>query len=194
MTSPGSVQRSNGFGLGVLAGAFTGALVIAVVWLLVVPSPDAAVPAPAPSPSQTTITPTPPPSASPSTRPTAPVTPSGQATPELSVPPGESPDDANPDDAAPEADVITELPSGSWVTVLKSLPQAGLPAAEAIERAKEFGNAEHPAGVLDTNAFPGLTPNYWAIVIPGSASRDESNLVCAALGLPVGNRCYARPV
>ena len=182
MTAPGSAQRSNGLGLGILAGAFTGALVIALVWLLVVPRSDTAVPGPSPSPAMTSPAPSDSTTPSASTTPTAPVTPSGEPTPDLSVPPGE------------DDDVITELPSGSWVTVLKSLPQAGTSREQALELAKGYGNADHPARVLDTNAFPMLTPNYWAIVIPGSASRDESNLVCAALGLAVANNCYARQV
>ena len=89
---------------------------------------------------------------------------------------------------------IVELPAGTWVPVLDSLPQGSVSAEQAIARPAELSRPGHTAIVIDTNRFEGLNANYWAVVIPGAESRAASNAVCEAIGLPVGNNCYPREI
>ncbi|WP_342373410.1 hypothetical protein PCC79_07200 [Propioniciclava soli] len=192
MTSNAPAPRGN-LALGVALGAVVGILVVVFAWLQLVPrtaepapdpvtsptvatTPDATTPvattpdatSPAPEPSATTPSPTP----------TASPTPTPEATPSASAPP---------------AGVVTELPAGTFVTVLRSLPQASVSAEEAMAQAAGMGNEQHRPVVLDSNAF-GFTPDYWVVAVPGAASSQAAVAVCDDLGISDRNQCYPRRV
>ncbi|MDO5535887.1 MAG: hypothetical protein Q4F65_14720, partial [Propionibacteriaceae bacterium] len=114
--------------------------------------------------------------------------PSPEVTPEPEPAPTEEP-------AEPvHPGVVTSLPTGSWVTVLASLPKDAVTADQAVQRAQQESRPGHQAIVIDTNSFTGLTPGYWAVVIPGADSRAASDAVCDAIGIPVSDHCYAREI
>ena len=167
--------------LGVLLGVIVGAVAVMLVWFLFVDDPDTATPAPVPTQTQ-------PIERSSEPRPT----PSDDPTPSPSATAEDSPSPEQP--ATPIPGITTELPVGTWVTVLDSLPQGSVSAEEAIERARNLTPPGHDVIVMDTNHFGGLNPNYWAVVIPGAESRAASNDVCRAIGIPVGNKCYPREI
>ena len=164
-------QRRGSLPLGVVLGVIAGAILVMFAWFALFDDTDSATPAPTPTSAQ----------------------PSDQV---------ESPDHAEspePDESAEPGDepipgITTELPVGTWVTVLDSLPQGSVSAEQAIARAAELSRPGHTAIVIDTNRFEGLNANYWAVVIPGAESRAASNAVCKAIGLPVGNNCYPREI
>lgn len=176
-------QRGN-FWLGAALGVVSGLVIVALAWFALV-DPSTAEPAPSPSaPATPASTPTAPP------KPSATPTPSQTPTP-VSSPSGSATPPATPE---PHPGIVRELPAGSWVTVLDSLPQAGTTPERALERAAELSKPGHQAVPLDASAFAGLNPGYYAIVIPGQASRDESYAVCDAIGTPRGDRCYPREI
>lgn len=166
--------------LGVVLGVVSGIAVTAVTWVLLVPSSGVTATPESPSPSASRTPESPQaseqPSESASPTPSQTPSPSASATPEV-----------------PEG-IVTSLPSGSWVTVLKSLPKEVVTPQNALEQAASLGNDQHKTVVLDTNAFDKLKPGYWAVVVPGQTSRAESNAVCDALGIGLGNKCYPREV
>ena len=112
----------------------------------------------------------------------------------------------DPDRATPEATpgatpeptanpaIVTELPVGTWVTVLASLPKDAVTAEQAIDRAARESRNGYTAIVIDTNEFSGLNAGYWAVVIPGAESRSASNEVCRGLGMAVNDKCYPREI
>lgn len=187
MSTPVPEQRGN-LMLGLVLGALAGILVIVLAWFALVPR--TAVPA-TPTPSPTTAAkPEPAATDSPPAEPTpAPTTASPMPTPSLT--PEES---ASPTPSAnPNANVVTELPAGTWVTVLKSLPQASVSADEAVAQAATMGNEQHRPVVLDSNAF-GFTANYWVVAVPGAGSAQAAVAVCNDLGINDRNQCYPREV
>ena len=97
-------------------------------------------------------------------------------------------------ESAPPEGIVTELPTGTWVTVLDSLPQGSVSAEQAGARAEQLAKPGHEVIVIDTNRFEGLNRNYWAVVIPGAESRAASNDVCRDIGMAVGVTCYPREV
>ena len=178
MTSQQTSRRGN-LALGAVLGVAAGVALTAVAWALLIPA--SAVPAPSPSPS----------SASASTSPSADAT---DTAPTESNTPSESPSASPTPTSETPSGIVTELPSGSWVTVLKSLPKELVTPENALEQAAKLGNDQHKATVIDTDAFDKLNPGYWAIVVPGQNSRAESNAVCDDLGIGLGNNCYPREV
>ncbi len=165
--------------LGITLGAIVGAIAVMFVWFALVDDPDSATPAPSQTPTQS-VEPSPTPSA----------TPSASVAPSESAPPTQ----ASEPPPGPIPGITTELPVGTWVTVLDSLPKASTTPEQAIERAAALSHPEHQAIVIDTNAFTGLNPNYWAVVIPGAESRAASAEVCKAIGIPAGDKCYPREI
>ena len=164
-------QRRGSLPLGVVLGVIAGAILVMFAWFALFDDTDSATPAPTPTSAQ-------------------------PSDPVESPDPAESPEpdeSAEPGDA-PIPGITTELPVGTWVTVLDSLPQGSVSAEQAIARAAELSRPGHTAIVIDTNRFEGLNANYWAVVIPGAESRAASNAVCEAIGLPVGNNCYPREI
>ena len=188
-------QRRGSLPLGVVLGVIAGAILVMFAWFALFDDTDSATPAPTPTsaqPSDPVESPEPAESPEPSESPSP--------TPEGTPDPAESPTpEATPDESAEPGDepipgITTELPVGTWVTVLDSLPQGSVSAEQAIARAAELSRPGHTAIVIDTNRFEGLNANYWAVVIPGAESRAASNAVCEAIGLPVGNNCYPREI
>ena len=116
--------------------------------------------------------------ATPATTPVPSVAPSAEPTPEPT---------ANPA-------IVTELPVGTWVTVLASLPKDAVTAEQAVDRAARESRNGYTAIVIDTNEFSGLNAGYWAVVIPGAESRSASNEVCRGLGMAVNDKCYPREI
>ncbi|MBB1501298.1 hypothetical protein H5397_07640 [Propioniciclava sp. MC1683] len=164
-------QRRGSLPLGVVLGVIAGAILVMFAWFALFDDADSATPGPTPTSAQ-------------------------PSDPVESPDPAESPE---PDESAEPGDesvpgITTELPVGTWVTVLDSLPQGSVSAEQAIARAAELSQPGHTAIVIDTNRFEGLNANYWAVVIPGAESRAASNAVCKAIGLPVGNNCYPREI
>lgn len=169
--------------LGILMGAVVGAIVLAIVWFgaglgdsrtgTPVESPS-----PSPTPTQTQPSPTPTPTQT---------TPSVEPTPEETA----------SEEPAPEASVegiVTELPVGSWITVLKSLRQSATTPEQALAQAAELSRPGYQAVVLDTNAFGNLKPGYFAIAIPGATSAADVTATCKAIGIPQGDHCYPREI
>ena len=164
-------QRRGSLPLGVVLGVIAGAILVMFAWFALFDDTDSATPAPTPTSAQ-------------------------PSDPVESPDPAESPE---PDESAEPGDepipgITTELPVGTWITVLDSLPQGSVSAEQAIARAAELSQPDHTAIVIDTSRFEGLNRNYWAVVIPGAESRAASNAVCEAIGLPVGNNCYPREI
>jgi len=174
-------QRRGSLPLGVVLGVIVGAILVMFAWFALFDDADSATPGPTPTsaqPSDPVESPDPAESPEPEESPTP------EATPDESAEPG--------DESVPG--ITTELPVGTWVTVLDSLPQGSVSAEQAIARAAELSQPDHTAIVIDTSRFEGLNRNYWAVVIPGAESRAASNAVCKAIGLPVGNNCYPREI
>lgn len=176
MANPQAPKRGNLL-LGLVLGAVVGLMVLGLAWTLLRPTLEAT-PAPATTSPTPSVTPTPTATRTPTHTPTPTPSDSPSATPSPTV----------------NANVVTDLPAGSWITVLKSLPQSQVSADEAVAMAAQYGNDSHRAVVIDTNAFPNLNAGYYAIVIPGQSSRAESNAVCAAIGIAVGDDCYPREI
>lgn len=159
-------ERRGNLLLGLALGALAGVVVIVAAWFVLVPRTAPAAATPSPTVRQTTAE---------SASPTATATPSATAS------------------ATPNPAVVTELPAGTWVTVLKSLPQGSFTADDALAQAATMGNEEHRPVVLDSNAF-GFTPNYWVVAVPGAASARDATAVCTDLGINDRNQCYPREI
>lgn len=172
-------SRNGSVGVGAVLGVAVGGAVTAIAWMILVP-PVSGVPVTSPSPSAT-IAESPTQEPTPTDVPTT-ETPPAQETPSASA-------------SSPTASgVVTSLPSGSWVTVLKSLPKDIVTPENALEQAADLGDDQHRPVVIDTDAFGNLHPGYWAVVVPGQSSREESNAVCDALGIGLGDHCYPRQI
>lgn len=168
--------------LGILMGAVVGAIVLAIVWFGAgLGDSRTATPAASPSPSPTQTVPSP-----------------AQTTPSLEPASEETAsEEPAPEEPAPEASVegiVTELPVGSWITVLKSLRQSATTPEQALAQAAELSRPGYQAVVLDTNAFGNLKPGYFAIVIPGAKSAADVTATCKAIGIPQGDHCYPREI
>ncbi|MFV0452086.1 MAG: hypothetical protein ACK5LS_07555 [Propioniciclava sp.] len=173
MTSAPAPRRGS-MPLGVALGVVTGLVITGLAWVML--GLGSGTPGATASPTSPTA----------ATTPTATSAPPSTAAEEPPASPSPTPADTD--------GIVTSLPAGSWVTVLKSLPQEVVTAENALEQAASLGNAEYQAIVIDTNEFDTLNRGYWAIVIPGQSSRAESNAVCEALGIGLGNDCYPREV
>lgn len=93
----------------------------------------------------------------------------------------------------PESRTVTSLPSGTWLTVLDSLPKGERTEAEAWAMADSLSGQARVV-VVDSDRIPGLRAGYWAVAIPGSSSRDQASALCAGVGRSVGGTCYPRQV
>ncbi len=179
--------------LGIVLGVIVGAIAVMFAWFALVDDPDRATPATTPVPS---VAPSaePTPEASATTEPSAEPTASPEATPDAkpTATPEATPG-ATPEPTANPA-IVTELPVGTWVTVLASLPKDAVTAEQAIDRAARESRNGYTAIVIDTNEFSGLNAGYWAVVIPGAESRSASNEVCRGLGMAVNDKCYPREI
>ncbi|HHU39294.1 MAG TPA: hypothetical protein GXZ45_08455 [Propionibacterium sp.] len=184
--------RRGNLPLGILLGVIVGAIVVALAWFAFVGDPDSATPAPTPSQTQPIESPTPDESPSPEPSPDA-ESPSPTPTETADESPTPTPEPSETESAPPEG-IVTELPTGTWVTVLDSLPQGSVSAEQAVARAEQLAKPGHEVIVIDTNRFEGLNRNYWAVVIPGAESRAASNDVCRDIGMAVGDTCYPREV
>ncbi|MFT3875102.1 MAG: hypothetical protein QM708_01540 [Propioniciclava sp.] len=168
--------------LGVLMGAVVAAIVLSVIWFgaglgtMLSAQPSASV-GPAAS--------TPPASVTPSASATPTPTPSASATPTPT--PSVS--------AEPVAGLVTELRSGTWVTVLQSMRKTEATGAQAVARAAELSTAGHTAVAIDADAFPNsFSPGYYAIGIPGAADSAAAAAVCDALGITDRAKCFPREI
>lgn len=184
-------QRGN-LPLGIVAGVIVGAIAVMFVWFALVDDPDTATPANTPSQTPVASSQAPDPSPTPDESPAASPTPAESGTPQPSADASATPDPEPT--TTPIPGITTELPAGSWVTVLDSPSKSGMTPEQAIARAAELSSPEHQAIVLDTDAFDGLNRGYWAIAIPGAQSRAASNDICQAIGIPVGDKCYPREI
>lgn len=99
---------------------------------------------------------------------------------------------ANPGSGAGEPP-STQGVSG-WVTVLDSKPKAesGSHAAAADMAAAMTASSGAKVEVLDTDAYPALTPGYWAVVLTGSTTETEARTACARVSREPGPACYPR--
>lgn len=190
-TPHGAPRQRGNLPLGILLGVIVGAIAVMFAWFALVDDPDTATPGPTPAQtveSSQAPDPSPTPDESPVASPTPAESEAPQPSADASAPP--DPEATNP----PIPGITTELPAGSWVTVLDSPAKSGMTPEQAIARAAELSRPEHQAIVLDTDAFDGLNHGYWAIAIPGAQSRAASNEICRAIGIPVGDKCYPREI
>lgn len=81
--------------------------------------------------------------------------------------------------------------AGSWLTVLDSLPQGQFSLDQARSRAGELGSG---LVVVDSSSTPGLTPGYWAVVVPQLKSESAARAMCAQYGRTPSGACYGRHV
>lgn len=88
---------------------------------------------------------------------------------------------------------VTSLPSGTWITVLDSMPKSQRGEGEAWAMADGLSGSA-PVVVVDSDRISGLNGGYWAIAITGSSSRNEANGWCSVINRPVGGTCYPRQV
>lgn len=177
-----SPQRGN-LWLGVAMGVAAGLVIVVLAWFALV-DPTTAEPAPPTAPQTPAQTPTQAPSPTP-TRTTTP-TPTPTPTPTASE---------TTQEPTTHPDIVTELPAGSWVTVLQSLRQSDTTAEQAVARANEWSRPDHKAVALDSNAFSGsLSPGLFPIVVPGASSAQAALDVCQAFGIDDRNKCYPRQI
>ena len=90
------------------------------------------------------------------------------------------------------ASVLTTLSSGSWITVIESLPKSEYQAGSAAKHAEAFSWAPEKVVVVDTDRVGGLNPGYWAVSVVGFSTRLDAREACSHLGLEVGPSCYPR--
>lgn len=93
----------------------------------------------------------------------------------------------------PSNRTVTSLSSGSWITVLDSMPKSQRGEQEAWAMADGLSGSARVV-VVDSDRIPGLNDGYWAIAITGSSSRNEANGWCSVMDRPVGGTCYPRQV
>ncbi|QIK73354.1 hypothetical protein G7070_15145 [Propioniciclava coleopterorum] len=109
-------QRGN-LWLGVAMGIAAGLVIVVLAWFALV-DPTTAEPAPSPTPQATT-----PPATTHSPTPTS--TPTPTRTPTATPTPTATATDTPTSAPTAHPGIVTELPKGSWVTVLDSLGQSG---------------------------------------------------------------------
>lgn len=165
--------------LGALLGVLCGVAVLAAVWTFVLDG-GSAKPAPAPSRSPAPVL----------TR-----TPSAPAKPGPSRP-AAAPSTPAPEQTPAPGSAVTQLQAGTLVVVMDSLPKASATYDQAVARAAQLSaGRSQVAVVVDSDAVaPTLNPGYWAVGVPGAATRAQADAICADFGLAVGGACYARPV
>lgn len=113
-----------------------------------------------------------------------------------------TPSDSTPSDSTSvdESDVesygsgggaVTSLPSGTYVTILDSLPKGRYSLDTAQQRAVSAGSGVF---VVDSDPIPGLNSGYWALTVGPYSTRSEARSVCASYGRSVGGDCYDRGI
>lgn len=91
--------------------------------------------------------------------------------------------------------VVTTLPQGSFVAVLRTMPKKNYSVEQATEYAASLAKNNRTPVVLDTDTVPGFkTPNAYVIGVIGLSSNDEVTHVCRDLERPRGDNCYARKI
>lgn len=89
---------------------------------------------------------------------------------------------------------VSSLPSGSWITVLDSMPKSEFTLRQAEQRAAAMRIGNNTVSVIDSDAIPGLNGGYWALGVPGLSSRESAADRCAVFNREVGGQCYPRQV
>lgn len=92
------------------------------------------------------------------------------------------------------AQAVTSLPSGTWITILESLPKNENTLASAQARAAGMAGYGPKISVIDSDAIPGLNGGYWALGVTGYGSRDSATAICSTFGREAGGSCYPRQV
>ena len=92
------------------------------------------------------------------------------------------------------AQAVTSLPSGTWITILESLPKNENTLAAAQARATGMAGYGPKVPVIDSDAIPGLNGGYWALGITGYGSRESATAICSTFGREAGGSCYPRQV
>lgn len=100
---------------------------------------------------------------------------------------------AQPSASASSA-TVRSLPSGSWLAVLESLPQAEQTESMAQAQATSLSTGAGSVVVVDSTAIPGLNPGYWALSLIGFSSSVEARDACARVQRSPGPSCYDRQV
>jgi len=88
---------------------------------------------------------------------------------------------------------IRDLPAGTVISVLQSMPQGEFTEAQAWQRAKELSVSAHPLVVVDSSSVSGLNAGYWALSVVQRDGVDGAS-ICSAYGRAVGGTCYDRRV
>ena len=47
---------------------------------------------------------------------------------------------------------------------------------------------------IDSDKIPGLKKGFYAIAVTNLGSYADVKTVCAAMGIPLGNKCYPRTI
>lgn len=92
------------------------------------------------------------------------------------------------------AQAVTSLPSGTWITILESLPKNENTLAAAQARATGMAGYGPKVSVIDSDAIPGLNGGYWALGVTGYGSRESATAICGTFGREAGGSCYPRQV
>lgn len=90
-------------------------------------------------------------------------------------------------------EVVTALPSGSWLIVLESLEKSEHTSAYASQRAGQLSGG-YGTVVVDSSTIPGLRPGYWAVSVVGFSSQEAARAACRDMGYDLGGDCYERQV
>lgn len=85
-------------------------------------------------------------------------------------------------------------PSGKWVLVLESLPQASTTLPQADAQAQRLSTEDRSVLVIDSSATPGLNAGYWALVLMPFETRARAAAACADMGRALGGACYPRHI
>lgn len=173
MAKSGAARRGS-ITIGILLGVVTGVMIIGLVWSLTVANrPQTARPAAATTEASAQTT-------------QASATPTPTQTPEASPTPTKTP--------KPKPSAITSLRSDSYLTVLESLGKRDSTIEQAQKMAAKLSKGGLTVVVVDTDAFPSLTPGYWALVVADADSSQEAKQRCSKLGRPFGDNCYTRHI
>ena len=92
------------------------------------------------------------------------------------------------------AQAVTSLPSGTWITILESLPKNENTLAAAQARATGMAGYGPKVSVIDSDAIPVLNGGYWALGVTGYGSRESATAICGTFGREAGGSCYPRQV
>ncbi|WP_040161001.1 hypothetical protein [Nigerium massiliense] len=191
--------------VGALAGILVGLLAVVIGFFALRTGPTTATPSPSPTastppvaashtPSMPTSTPT---SVSPSPTPTRTATPTPTPSETPSPSPSETPS-PSPSSASPSSTyapgLVTQLRSGSYIAVIRSLPKQTNSAEEAVAYAKAQSRGGQTLVAIDSDKVGGLRDGFYAIAVPNLTDYQQVKAACAAMGLPNGDRCFPRTI